>query len=352
MTEQDKAKQKKGEDSSYLIGDMVMLVLLIINLLMISFDWLFQSAQFREMVAWVSTDFHDFYESTIHVDFILYDLAFIAIFLAEFFFRWFMSIRKSEYAHWYYFPFIYWYDLVGCIPIGGFRFLRLLRIITIMVRLQRMGYVDFTQSGPYRFVMHYFNIFVQEVTDRVTLKILSNVREELHQGTPVIERIVADVLRPRQGELINWISVRLQLAASKGYAIHEEEIRDYVHERINEAVNKNKELKNLGYVPVIGRVVASQIEEAIRDIVFNVVHGIIRDLGSSKNRRLVEDVSGLLLEEDTMDENGQVDMLNVQVADILSESVGIIMERVKQRRWDPKELQEAEERIEKKLREE
>ncbi len=349
MTKPNAGKRK--ERPGYIVDDVLMIILLLINLLFISFDWLFQSAQFREWVEFISPAFKAFYADQIHDDFILYDLIFVAIFLAEFFVRWVVSIKNKDFSKWYYFPFVYWYDLVGCIPIGGFRFLRLLRLVTIAVRLQRMEKIDMTKLALYRFLMHYFNVFIQEITDRVTLTILSNVREELHEGTPVIDGIVDDVLRPRQAELINWISMRLQLAASKGYALHEEEIRVYVQQRINQAVDKNKELRNLESVPLMGRVIVKQIEGAISDIVFSVVHGIIRDLGSSKNRALIEDVSELLLEDDNENGSDQIRILNLQVADILSESVGIVMERVKERKWNPREIAEAEERLEENLRE-
>lgn len=343
------AAQKK---IGYLAGDFAMLFLLMVNLALISFDWLFQSVRFQSWIEWLSPAFFEFYAGTIHVDFILYDLVFITIFLAEFFVRWIYSVREREFSKWYYFPFVYWYDLVGCIPIGGFRFLRLLRVVSIMVRLQRLGYIDMRKFALFSFGLRYLNILVQELTDRVVLNILSNVRGELREGTPVIDRIVDDVLRPRQLVLVNWISMRLQLAASKGYALHEEDIRAYVNERIDEAVDKNKELRNLEAIPFLGKVAATQIEGAIRDIVFSVVHGIIRDLGSSRNKALVEDLSELLLEEDTENGSEQVRMLNIQVAEMLSESMGIVMDRVKERRWSPRELEENEARLQQKLEEE
>ncbi|MFW6348090.1 MAG: hypothetical protein ACOC2C_05725, partial [Cyclonatronaceae bacterium] len=283
------SRPSKKQKNSYIAGDFFMLLLLVLNLLFLTFDWLFLSEWFRNSVEYLSPAFHEFYARQIHPDFITYDLIFISIFLSEFFVRWALSVRRKEFEYWYYFPFVHWYDLVGCIPIGGFRFFRLLRIVTIVVRLQSMGYIDLKASGPYRFVMYYFNVFVEEITDQVTLKILGNVRAELDEGTPVIDRIVADVLRPRQAELTDWISIRLRLAASKGYAMHEEDIRAYVKQRINEAVEKNQELHNLEAIPVMGRMVVKQIEGAISDIVYNVLNGIIRDLGSSKNREFIDD---------------------------------------------------------------
>ncbi|MCH8566995.1 MAG: hypothetical protein LAT67_01970 [Balneolales bacterium] len=338
----------KRKKVSYIAGDLVMLGLLLINLGLILFDWLFHSQLFRDLVFNISPVFYEFYDSTIHADFILYDLAFILIFLTEFFVRWIISLRNKEFAKWYYYPFVYWYDLVGCIPIGGFRFLRLLRIVTIIVRLQRIGWLVLENFGLYRFIMHYFNLFIQEVTDRVTLTILSNVREELEDGTPVIDRIVDEVLRPRQAELTQWVSARLQHAVSAGYAVHEDEIKAYVHQKINDAVEKNKELRSLEVLPVMGRLITRQIEDAIKDIVFGVVHGIIRDLSSPNNKAFIEDLSDLLIAEDPK-ETPEARLLNLQVADILSESISVVIDRVKERKWTPRELAEAELRMEKKV---
>ena len=53
-----------------------------------------------------------------------------------------MAIRKQTYPRWYFYPFLHWYDLLGCIPIGSFRMLRLLRLISLTIRLQKMGIID------------------------------------------------------------------------------------------------------------------------------------------------------------------------------------------------------------------
>ena len=67
----------------------------------------------------------------VHENFALYDLAFIAVFLSEFCIRWVAAIIRQTYMRWYFFPFIHWYDLIGCIPLGGARIFRFLRIFSI-----------------------------------------------------------------------------------------------------------------------------------------------------------------------------------------------------------------------------
>lgn len=343
-----KANDRKGF-IAFLIEDFLMLFLLIINLIFISFDWLFQSQLFRDAVFFVSADFHNFYLNHIHPDFVVYDLIFVSIFLTEFFIRWIVAIYRKEFQHWYYFPFVYWYDLLGCIPIGAFRFLRLLRVVSIAVRLHKNGWIDLTRLPIFSIFIHYFNVFVQIVTDRVSLRILGNIRAELKDGTPVIDRIIQDVLIPRQQIMIDWFSERLRIAAAKGYELHEQDIRQYVQQSINDAVHKNKELKNLENIPFMGSLVVRQIEGAISDIVFNVTNGLIKDLASDKNKVFVEDISQLILTE-TDDSTAEMQRLNVQFAEVLSESLGIIMKRIQNEDLNPKDIQHLEQELEAKVR--
>ena len=344
------SKQSQKGKLRFIIEDLTMLLLLILNLSFIIFDWLFQSEFFRSLVFSISADFHDFYAAHIHPDFVFYDLIFVSIFLAEFFIRWIRSVIKKEYANWYFFPFIHWYDLIGCIPIGAFRFLRLLRLISIGIRLHKMGWIDLTNMPLFSFFIHYFNLFVQEVTDRVTLKILSNVQQELEDGTPVIDHIIEDVIIPRRNVLVGWISERLRLAASRGIELHESEIKDYVKVKINVAVEKNKELRNLENVPILGNYIVGQIEAAISDIVFSVVNGLIADLGSDKSRFFVEDISDLLLTEDEEGDSKQIEYLNMQLATVISESLSIIMARIEKKDLGELNQISGEERIRERLR--
>ena len=46
----------------------------------------------------------------------LIDLPFLTLFLFEFGVRWSLSVRRREYARWYFFPMLHWYDVLGLIP--------------------------------------------------------------------------------------------------------------------------------------------------------------------------------------------------------------------------------------------
>src|SRR5690606_42147929 len=51
-------------------------------------------------------------------------LLFVSVYLTEFSIRWLVAIARRTHERWFYFPFVHWYDLLGCIPVGSFRWLQ------------------------------------------------------------------------------------------------------------------------------------------------------------------------------------------------------------------------------------
>ena len=128
-------RPNRNENQGYWIGfgflSRTGQILLLLNLLFLLFDGLYNTAFIRDSLNAWSPAFVNFYDP-IHKNFILVDLVFITIFLTEFFVRWIVAIKTEEYLRWYFFPFLRWYDLVGCIPLGGTRIFRFLRIFSIL----------------------------------------------------------------------------------------------------------------------------------------------------------------------------------------------------------------------------
>jgi hypothetical protein len=135
------SKLKSSHEGPWIILDLVMLCLLIINLIWLLFDGLFATQAFKSILVSISPDIVSAY-APIHDNFILYDLAFIVVFLIEFCVRWVAAVVRKTHMRWYFFPFIHWYDLVGCIPLGGARIFRFLRIFSILYRLQKYEIID------------------------------------------------------------------------------------------------------------------------------------------------------------------------------------------------------------------
>ncbi len=345
----DRTAQSKSKSGFFLL-DALMILLLVINLGWIIFDWMFEYEPIRAMLNAVSAPFTDWYASTIHPRFILIDLIFVSVFLTEFFVRWAMAVYHRIYHRWFFFPFIHFYDLLGCIPISGFRFLRLLRIISITYRLQKHGIIDLSDTVPVAFIRKYYGILMEELTDRVTLNIINDVQQEVRNGGPVVDRVVNEVVLPKKDPLVEWISHRIEKVASDNYDLYRDDIQSYVQERINTAMKENKEFSRLDQIPLFGSLVRKTIEQAISDMVFSVINGMIQDLASSRNRILINETADILFDAILLKEEDSE--LNQMVIDTMDRSLEIVKQQVEVQQWKLRDIAEDDEHFRQLLREE
>lgn len=316
----------------WFVIDFIMLGLLFINLLWIIFDWLF-AADFIQQG--IRSHFNWFYQSylPVHENFVLYDLAFVAIFLSEFVLRWGWAVHRKTYRRWYFYPFIHWYDLIGCIPVAGARVLRFLRVFSILYRLHKYKIIDLTQNRVFKFTRFYYEVFLEELSDRIVVKVLSGTQEELKHGSPLMHRIQDEVLLPRKELLVDWLSERLATASRKGYLPNKESLRNYLEAIVDEAMTKNAELRRVRKVPMLGDMVSEALESAVGDIVAEVIHQILSDLASSENHAFIEDIAQVLLSE-TGDKPPSA--LQGQVQDVAIEILELMKEQVMMKRWQDK----------------
>jgi hypothetical protein len=325
----DRQKLRDTRQTPWLALDLAMVFLVVLNLLFIVFDTLYGTQAFRSLLAGLSPEFADWYGERIHPDFLLYDLGFITIFLAVFVFEWVVAVRRQTYARWYFFPFLRWYDLVSCIPIGSLRLLRLLRIASLLIRLHRMGIVDLTNSRVYRFFEFYFNVFIDEVSDRVILRTLDDVRREIEDESPIGRQVAKEIIAPRREQLVEHLSRRIGAIAQQSYDRHEDAMRTYVESVIAEAVDSDPGVHRLQRVPVVGRPVVETLRQSIKDIVYRVFDRVARDISDAERNRLVDEsvtvvIDALLEEHPELGDLGKT---------MTVEAIEVIKDRVRVQHW-------------------
>lgn len=325
----DRQKLKDSSQTSWVALDLFMVGLVLLNLFFILFDTLYGTSAFRGLVDDLAPTFSEFYDQRIHEHFLYWDLVFIAIFLTEFCFQWAVAVRKQTYARWYFYPFLRWYDLIGCIPIGSFRMLRLLRLISLLVRLQKMGIIDLTDTAPWRFFDFYFNAFVDEVSDRVMVRTLDDFRREIEDETPITRDIITKVISPQRDKLVEHLSRRIGHIAQQSYDKHQEEIRGYVDSVIADAVKANAGIRNLNRVPVVGRAVVKQLRQSINDIVAEVVDRTVRDVSAAENNRLVDEAVTVIIDA-ILEDHPELGDLGTRMS---IEAIELIKERVRVQHW-------------------
>lgn len=324
----NQANLEKSHQTPWLIIDLTMLALLILNLSLIIFDSLFAVASIKSLLTEHIPGFVKAYQP-IHDNFLLLDLAFVAIFLAEFFVRWIAAVKNKEYLRWYFFPFIHWYDLVGCIPVGAARIFRLLRIISILHRLHKYRIIDLKNSAIFRFFHFYYDVFIEELSDRIVVKVLSDVQQDISGGSNLVDQIQDQVLAPRKVVLHHWVS---SLASHIGDSIEDqqvgESVREHIASSVSKAVRGNAQVQTLTYVPVVGSGIERILETAIADIVVQAVVNILKDM--TPNR--VGDILEHGLTAPTLAEKE----LNIEILDIVNESLELVKEHVATQQWKQK----------------
>ncbi|MFE8073267.1 hypothetical protein QQM79_19590 [Marinobacteraceae bacterium S3BR75-40.1] len=321
-----------SHELTWFLIDFVMLGLLIINLVWIILDSLYGVEAIREFIGQLSPDLVELYQP-IHKDFVFYDLVFVGIFLTEFMVRWAWAAFKGTYDRWYFYPFIHWYDLIGCIPTSGARALRFLRVFSIVYRLHKYRIIDLTQNRIFNFIQFYYDVFLEELSDRIVIKVISGAQEELRHGSPLVHRIQNDILLPRKDLVVSWLSQRVADASQHAYLPNEEALRGYLETVVDDAMGRNSDLRRVRQVPMFGDMVSEALERAVGDIVAEVIHQILRDLASSENHGFIEDITDVLLHREEEHATTEVEQ---QFLDVIIEVLDLVKDQVGVQRWRDK----------------
>jgi hypothetical protein len=285
------ARPDRTRNTLALAVDVTMLALILANLALIVFDWMFLNSSFQAALQAYVPAFYQFYNDTIHANFFYIDLAFVAVFIFEIGVRWALAIARDTYHRWWFYPFIHWYDVLGCVPISSLRTLRLLRVFSLLPKLQRTGLIDLKQTYLYSRYEKYRDILVEEVTDRVTIQILDGVQSGIREDNPVTKEIIDEVIAPREQAFADALAHRLQEAIARSYAPQREHLRDYVNSRVADAVEDNKEMNAIARIPGVGKQATVLLERAIADIVFHVLDDMLHDVAAPNNTAMVASVA-------------------------------------------------------------
>ncbi len=319
------SKLKSSHEGPWIIVDLLMLGLLLINLVWLLFDSLYATQAFKTMLSSINLGIVEGY-APIHDNFTLYDLAFVGIFLSEFCVRWLASILRKTYMRWYFFPFIHWYDLVGCIPLGGARIFRFLRVFSILYRLQKYQIIDLRNTAVYRFIVFYYDVFVEELSDRIVVKVLSDAQKDIAAGSPLIEDISQQVIGTRLPVLTQWLSsVMVHIGESIEHNNHSESVRSHVQKSVGKAVRNNTQVSILKLVPMLGSTIEKTLEQSVTDIVTQSIINLLKDIAPEKIDDFVEHGLGRFSNEDNM--------LDQEVLLIVNECLELVKQHVSQQRW-------------------
>ena len=324
MLNLNRQKLRDNQEATWFAVDLIMLALLMVNLIWLTFDWLFTVASFSSALQSLTPGFHQFYADQIHPNFLHYDLMFVAAFISEFLVRWVVAVRRGRYTRWYWYPFIHWYEVLGCIPLTGFRLLRLLRIISMLYRLQTLGIINLRETRAGRFAQSNYDVLMEHIADRVVINVLDGMTDEVQHGRPVMRDLIQRVILPRKQAIATALADPMTQGLEHQLARHHSAIRSYLQNRIREAMEASEDIGKLEKVPLVGDYTLELLERTISDIVYNIFKQSADDLTHVDNKQLAGTVVEAVMEM-LMKESSGLDRV---AEDILVESLELIKERV------------------------
>ena len=313
----------------FLVYDIVMMGLILINLLIIALDLLFFTqigysiANFVGQADWVA-----YYQTTLHPLVKHVDEWFTLYLVSELALRWLVAIIFKHHHRWFFFPFIHWYEVLACIP--TFRALRLLRTFVIGYRLYQLGYKIMPDSWL-KTGLFYYQVVMEEITDRVVLTVLDGVERELktHSSSALVKQLI-EQHRPLLNEAI---AETLQHSLALALKEQQQGIMDGVGEIVSKAIADTPELHNiLRLFPVVGNRLEQQIQSIGQRLGENITAGLIEPFIQSAQTELANPALQI-----AADYVGNIDInqpaLNKLVDSILFESLNTVRAQVRIQHW-------------------
>ena len=328
MTEPTADHRERLRDGLHAAWEVFIVLLVCINLGLIVLDSLFIVPPINQALANWLPDLHQRYDATIHSNFQLIDLGFVSIFVLDVLLGWTIALVERRYARWYYYPFAHWYDVLGCIPLTGFRWLRVLRVGSLLIRLQRLGLIDMRRWAIFGVVHRYYSLLLEELSDRVMVRLFSRMQQEIGASDDLSRRLLEEVVRPRKERLLNDLSRRMQSMLESGYRDNRGAIEGYVGGLIHQALLNNPEVTSLRRLPMGGRV-ADTLDEALADIAARLLQGAAEGLQSPQFQRLARSLADEFFEAWVyQDEN-----TDLALEELLVDVIEVLKQQVLDRRW-------------------
>ncbi len=251
----------------------------------------------------------------------LLDLPFLILFWVEFAVRWILAFRRKTYARWFFFPIFNWYDVLGLIPMQVFRPFRLLRAVSMYMRLRRSELSSVGKDFISRTVAYFSNIITEEVSDRVAIRILDEYAEEIADGTHL--RIIHSTMAPRRDEIEEVLAEHVRLLLTD-----EETLRtmgDLLRLNLDRAVDESPNLRSLPLPNVVLKPIVRTIGEVILDTTLETIRITLEtDEGAERLRELAGSIVDSVLKSPALEETTTlVEEIALHVIEHMKETVSV-----------------------------
>ncbi|GAF56268.1 LOW QUALITY PROTEIN: hypothetical protein JCM18901_1977 [Psychrobacter sp. JCM 18901] len=316
--------------------DIVMIIAISIDLLLISIDAILMSNFSSNAANWLTvSDALIWYQTTLH-DPLRTAGGFFTIFLViELLLRWAIAIKQKSLLSLVLFPFVHWYEVLGCFP--QLRALRLLRAVVIGRRLYQLGYQVLPQTWINR-IKFYIDLLLEELSDRVILTAIQNFRQELTSSDThksFIESTIAKKSK-NSGRIVRTAYRACTKAAGTDCLIRwRQYLASEMGNAIEEGLANTPELRRyLRMIPIAGSLIESQLHHVGHNIGENVVNALNKRLLDPKRLDiLMMEIASGIAQIDT--NNTALDTL---ISSIIDDSLTAFEAQVKVQQWKHQDI--------------
>ena len=338
MNEQPLIKQRPAPNRLKLTYDIVMIIAISIDLLLISIDSILISSFSVNTANWLAIgDWLTWYQLTLHEPLRTAGGFFTVFLIIELLLRWAVAIKQQVYYRWFFFPFVHWYEVLGCFP--QLRALRLFRVVIIGRRLYQLGYQVLPQPWLNR-IKFYINLLLEELSDRVILTTIHSYREQLTDPKMQKSLIQSTIGRNRneiEATLLSMLRQELspQLQKLTGQSVAGQLIASEVGSAIQDGLKNTPELHRLlRMIPIAGGLIEAQLLQIGHNVGENVVHSInARLLDAERIDSLMAGIAHSVAYINT--DNSALETL---IASIIADSLSEFEAQIKVQQWKHQDL--------------
>lgn len=265
--------------------DIALLLLLAIDLTLILLDNVLMSGLMNKLAEWAGfLPLINQYATTYHDDVSALGGVFTVFWVVELSVRWVRAIIKKTYFRWFFFPFVHWYEVLGCFP--ALRALRLLRAGITIKRLHDIGIVVIPKKWI-KSAQFYYHVLLEELSDRVILTAIDNFRTQMNQSK-THQSLVQQTIDKNRAELeaviVDLLKKELTPKLQSAFLAQVgDELAKDVGRAVERALLDTPELrKYLKLIPIAGSMIESQITHVGKRVGENVTTAINEHLFADK----------------------------------------------------------------------
>lgn len=311
--------------------DIIVMLLIVINLLMLAIDAVLFSrvglsiAEFFGQAGLIMR-----YRVSVHPIVETIDDWFTVFLIVELAIRWLWAITRQHYHRWFFFPFVHWYEVLGCLP--TFRALRLLRAVSLGYRLHQMGYTVLPQSWI-KLGRFYYQLVLEEISDRIILNVLDGIENELRQSTTHGE-LIRDLVERHRPQLVAATGEILQAGLAPVLAERTDFLREQVGQAVHRALADIPELHQLlRLIPVVGSRIEQQVQSIGKRIGDNLTAELIKPFSDPPTQGQTINPMLHAIAEHVGDLPLQTAAVEALVESLVFESLATIRQQVAVQQW-------------------